>query len=228
MNLRGGLLLEIDKSVNIQFAPQEWSRARRKLVIALLNRYKPENELLDIGCGPGEPWPEYHTTGIDSNPDVVHVAKQHGSNAFVANALELPFKDGVFGVVLMMDVLEHLTDDSKALSEVLRVLKQKGILVIAVPLYPFFWSKHDIHLGHVRRYKPKALGLELKKLGFTIKYRSCWNFLGLPGALIRKMGIAIDDASNLAKPFLFCEAYFASYYSLPLGLSEFWVVEKSG
>ena len=128
----------------------------------------------------------------------------------------------------MLDVLEHIDKQNLALKEAKRVLKTNGLLVLSVPLYPLFWSHHDVQVGHVRRYKPRELKKHLEQEGFRVLYRTCWNILGLPGATLRKFGFNINKTSELAKPVLKFESFCASHLPLPLGLSEFWVARKSG
>lgn len=50
-----------------------------------------------------------------------------------ADICHLPFKDNSFDVVLCNHVIEHIPDETKALSEIYRVLKPKGFAVLQVP-----------------------------------------------------------------------------------------------
>ena len=54
-----------------------------------------------------------------------------------SNLEHLPFKEGVFDVVVSMSVVEHLTDPISSFTELARVLKPKGILIAQTP------SKYD-------------------------------------------------------------------------------------
>ena len=55
---------------------------------------------------------------------------------------KLPYRDNYFDFVICSEILEHLSDDKKALLEVERVLKPSGFLIITVPNYnfPFLWD----------------------------------------------------------------------------------------
>src|SRR5205085_3694243 len=56
------------------------------------------------------------------------------------------------GLVVMMDVLEHLPDDKAMLDDI----KQRSVgtnhFFITVPAFKSLWSGHDVYLGHYRRY----------------------------------------------------------------------------
>lgn len=84
-------------------------------------------QLLDIGCGDGSLVEAFnreiqvHARGIDI------------SDGINFEADPLPCKDDEFDIVLMYSVIEHLYDPGNILSEVRRVLKPRGILLIITP-----------------------------------------------------------------------------------------------
>jgi SAM-dependent methyltransferase len=84
------------------------------------------------------------------------------------DALRLPIQDNSVDIVTMLDVLEHLSDDARALSEVSRVLRPGGALVLSVPAYQHLWSAHDEALHHFRRYEKVQLARVLRRGGFRV------------------------------------------------------------
>ncbi|MGB0897406.1 MAG: class I SAM-dependent methyltransferase [Flavobacteriaceae bacterium] len=50
-----------------------------------------------------------------------------------ADICNLPFQDNEFDVILCNHVLEHIPDDTKAMQELLRVLKPKGMAILQIP-----------------------------------------------------------------------------------------------
>lgn len=50
------------------------------------------------------------------------------------DATDMPFDDGAFDVVLGLHILEHIPEDQKAMSEILRVLRPGGWAVLQVPI----------------------------------------------------------------------------------------------
>lgn len=59
---------------------------------------------------------------------------------FVASATHIPLRDGLADLVLCTEVLEHVRDTPLLLSEIGRVLKPGGHLILSTPL---LWGVHD-------------------------------------------------------------------------------------
>lgn len=71
--------------------------------------------------------------------------------------------------VILMDVLEHIEDDSIFLGKVLEILKPDGEVIITVPAFQSLFSYHDIFLKHYRRYNKVQLAKLLKGLDLEVK-----------------------------------------------------------
>jgi SAM-dependent methyltransferase len=109
--------------------------------------------LLDVGCG-YQPYRELFTT-IDG-----YVAMDRTTAAapdLCGDALALPFGDALFDTVICNQVLEHVPDPARVMSEVARVLKPCGQLLLTTPQtwglhlepYDFYrYTKYGLaHLG---------------------------------------------------------------------------------
>lgn len=108
---------------------------------ATLIRYFRENNLnnklcLDIGSSTGIITSYlsqffHRTNGVDIDPYAVAFAteKRSGKNLeyYVGSAMELPFNDNTYDVVVCNETLSYVDDQSKALDEVYRVLKPGGV-----------------------------------------------------------------------------------------------------
>ena len=122
----------------------------------LLNDYKrltyeqmhiqPGQKVLDVGCGPGtdtiplarQVSPSGQIIGVDYDEKMIVEAKQRSQKAGVsswvihkcANANELPFESDYFDACRAERLFEHLLDPAKALSEMVRVTKSSGWIVV--------------------------------------------------------------------------------------------------
>jgi len=99
-----------------------------------------EGMVLDIGCAAGmfsllSKGNGVTGVGVDISPLSLRQAKKDtpGFDFALASAEQLPWIDRAFDTVLMLDVLEHVPCESKALAEVDRVLRPGGRLIISVP-----------------------------------------------------------------------------------------------
>jgi SAM-dependent methyltransferase len=91
-------------------------------------------------------------------------------------------------VVLVLDVLEHIEEDRKAIAEIRRVLKPNGVVISFVPAFMMLWGITDEASHHFRRYtKPELVG-KLEEANFKIIRSSYFNtFLFFPILLVRKL-----------------------------------------
>lgn len=166
-----------------------WWAGRQVLIKDLLLPEKPK-AILDIGCGTGETlsfiktvFPKAKLYGVDASSQAAKYTKNRGHSAKVADALHLPFPDGKFDAVLLLDVIEHVKNDIAVIKEAKRVLKLGGVIVITVPALQLIWSAHDINQGHFRRYTRRRLRFLAEKNKMKIRFLSYFNFL-LSGAII--------------------------------------------
>jgi len=73
--------------------------------------------------------------------------------AVVADITAIPFKSGVFQYVICSEVLEHVENDKLALSEMSRVLRKGGKLVLTFPHREMYFGNDDLYVKHYRRYE---------------------------------------------------------------------------
>ena len=65
----------------------------------------------------------------------------------------LPYRNESFDFVSALDVLEHIKNDHLAISEISRIVKKSGIVVITVPHRMKYYTNQDQIIGHYRRYE---------------------------------------------------------------------------
>jgi len=111
----------------------------RQKTLWFINRLQNvSGRLLDIGCNGqnGISAGQLEYTGIDIAEESIHAAKHRnipGTAFQVASILQLPFPDESFDAVTMMEVIEHVPDQSAAMAETARVLKPNGLLLLSTP-----------------------------------------------------------------------------------------------
>jgi len=107
---------------------------------------------LDVGCGEGGVAVAFaqrgsHVVAIDNSEDNVRKTAQllagFGDNTSVAalrmDAHELAFSDTSFDVVVLADLLEHVSDPQRVATEVVRLLRPGGLLYVSVPNKLSLW-----------------------------------------------------------------------------------------
>jgi len=91
-----------------------------------------------------------------------------------------PLPDNSIDAVVLLNVLEHIEDDKKALEQLYRILKPKGIAIIEVPANPNIYDTYDEMLKHYRRYNIKNLTTLSENVGFKTLYSSHLGFFIYP------------------------------------------------
>ena len=120
--------------------------------------------VVDVGCGTGANIAsladQYECVGIDPSEVAVEHARRRFPDVTFLHGLgleglgDLAARTDAF---LLMDVLEHVEDDRKLLTEVVDSLRPGGHILITVPANMRLWSEHDVSHGHYRRYDPEML-----------------------------------------------------------------------
>ena len=126
------------KDVSFKKYSQYWWSNRFYAILA--RRYGDRNtKLLEIGTGlghlAGRLENDFQTHALDVNPWALRVARQNARQTHFqsASALELPYRNGVFGVVILKHIVEHLPDPARAILETGRVTHDNGILMLSTP-----------------------------------------------------------------------------------------------
>ena len=173
--------LEIDRS-------HFWRAAKRELLRDLLtDGGPPENKLrlLDIG-GASSLYPSVlaewgSVTVVEPDGECVETAKAVlGTDIRQGSLPDDLGVEGPFDVISMLDVLEHIEDDQRALEAVRDLLASAGRLIMTVPALPALYSDHDRALHHFRRYTRRTLIEVIEAAGLEVKRVSYWTSLLLP------------------------------------------------
>jgi len=124
---------------------------------------------LEVAPGLRPRLPIEGTQFVDISAPAVAKLRGRGAQAAIGKVSCLPFADGAFDLVCAFDIIEHVDDDDRALSEVSRTVKPDGTLLTSVPLHPAMWTPFDDFVGHKRRYDPPELLAKLARHQLTVE-----------------------------------------------------------
>ena len=167
-----------------------WFRGFRRFVGPLLAQAaggRRDLHSLDCGCGTGHNLQMLRrygrAVGIDITFSGLKFATARGDRQVAqASAGQLPFGSDRFDLVTSFDVIYGLPEDVEraAVSEMYRVLKPGGHLVLNVAALPMLRGSHSVLGGEIRRYvRPQLRGL-LEGGGFQVLRLTYTNATTLP------------------------------------------------
>ncbi len=225
-----------------------WFVVRRRLLRRLLDSLDVplDSPIIDIGCGTGsnlrtlDGAGRSSVLGLDLSTYALLLAKKKVRFPLINGDINhLPIRTNSIGLIIAMDLLEHLDNDLDALRELHRALRNRGIIILTVPAFNFLWGTQDFATGHKKRYSRKEITNKLREVGFEILRSSYFNFfLFFPILIARRiihlMGLKIDSENRLNFPwinFLFkaifsLEVYALKYLSFPFGVSILYLAKK--
>jgi SAM-dependent methyltransferase len=168
---------------------KHWWFVARRIILdwVLVNLNLPADaRILEAGCGTGGNLPMLAKHGEVFAFDVSETARQLAEEWKSATIVEgslpdgIPFAGETFDLIVLLDVLEHIEDDSAALRALRARLRPGGRVLITVPALPALWSYHDERHQHFRRYRKADLAARVRDVGYQLTTISYFNTLLLP------------------------------------------------
>lgn len=162
--------------------------------------------VIDVGCGTGANIAalakDYRCIGLDPSANAVALARErYPSVRFIHGRAPADIADDAAGasMFLLMDVLEHVSDDFLLLSSVLAASSPGAHVLITVPADASLWSRHDVSFGHYRRYDGNRLASLWHGLPVTARLFSHFNARLYPLVKIaRTLGARLGRTSGMA------------------------------
>ncbi|AEH06049.1 class I SAM-dependent methyltransferase [Methanothermococcus okinawensis] len=182
---------DLNRYYNIEYAVPEYQKIKlikkANKILSLLSKYglSSDAKILEIGASHGFFLNEakkqgFVPYGVELSEKACNNAKKYfGINIENVDFLQSSFinKKEYFDVVVLLDVLEHLTNQNEILNGINTVLKRKGILVLTLPNIDSWefkicgkyweWLSPPAHLFY---YSPDSIEKMLKKHGFDMVY----------------------------------------------------------
>ncbi len=184
-----------------------------------------EGRVLEVGCGAGrmlralrEARPGLRLCGADVSRAALARAGARSPDLELrlvkAPHALLPAEDGEFDAVLLLDVLEHVTDPGRFLAETRRVIRAGGVLHLHVPcegdaLSLWRWlpgqrgprGVKQRLAGHVQRFRRRAVLALLRDAGLTpLRVRHSLHVLGNLADVGAFVALAARSRAGRAQP----------------------------
>jgi SAM-dependent methyltransferase len=105
--------------------------------------------------------------------------KDHPNAVVITAQLNGTAAPGSYDTVVLLNVLEHISDDHQALGDIYESLAPGGKMVLWVPAFEALYGKFDQRIGHYRRYRRNELLALVHNVGFqqvTARYTNMPGF----------------------------------------------------
>ncbi len=151
----------------------EHSKNYSAWIIDLIGQHV-NGRILEVGAGRGTYSTFFaergHLTALEPSEAQCEVLRERLSgqpNVVVINAqLDGSAAPGSYDTVVLLNVLEHIPDDHRALGDIYESLAPGGKIVVWVPAFEALYGKFDHRIGHYRRYRRDQLQSLVHNVGF--------------------------------------------------------------
>lgn len=154
-----------------------WQRERFRIIRGMA---EGSTRILDIGCGSSriiQSLPQ--AVGMDMQLRKLRWLRAPGRQLVQASLMQLPFRDEAFDCVISSEVIEHIPRQEITLTDMVRVLRPAGTLILGTPDYGrWIWRllegaykkvfPQGYAVEHVNRYTRRSLWKELERLGLIV------------------------------------------------------------
>ncbi len=212
---------------------------RVKLTEEAIQKFGKKGSILEIGCGTGEnlsyyvkKFGFYKAYGIEIASSAEDKIKENGIIPIILdiNTTKIPLEDSSIDVIIFEEVIEHIYNSDLAVSEIKRILKEEGILILSTPnlaswinrvtlLFGYQPFSHDVSFqgGFGRlKYKTQTNGhIKSFTLRAMLEYLKFFNF-----EILDIKGIEADGISGLLDKI---DSFFSRFPSLA---SHMFIVAK--
>ena len=191
-----------------------WFVGRRRLLAQLIHRQGValDARVLDIGTSTGanlrllKDLGFSNRRGLDLSDEAIRWCAEKGfGRVEKGDVCNLPFGAREFELVLATDIIEHVDDDLRAITEIRRVLAPGGIAIISVPAFRSLWGLQDDVSHHKRRYRKKVLLDLIRRGGLACRDAFYFNYLlfvpiWAARQMIRWLNIRLESENQLNAP----------------------------
>ncbi|MBW2981196.1 methyltransferase domain-containing protein [Candidatus Woesearchaeota archaeon] len=135
-----------------------------------------------------------------------------------------------FDTVICINVLHHIKNDNKAISNIFSLLEPRGTFILMEPAMKSLYGTLDKNQNHYRRYSAKEVKKKMLGNGFKVKECFLINIIGALGWFLAARVFKKKELSSSGlKLFDWLIPYFIKIEKilrLPFGLSVICICEK--
>jgi SAM-dependent methyltransferase len=138
----------------------------------LVEKYsKPGDMVLDVGVSLGRllsKFPHLQRYGMDISLGYLKISKSKGINVCYSLVEDMPYREGLFDMVIATDILEHVLDLNLCCAKMLSVLKKGGVFIVRVPnreyLGQYFIPENPYKYVHLRNFDEDSLRMLFERI----------------------------------------------------------------
>jgi len=155
----------------------------------------PSSLILEIGCSSGfllrsliARFPGHPVVGVDYTYGTLQSLGARLPNVplLQLDLTRCPLPDGWADVTILLNVLEHIGDDEKAMAELFRIVRPGGAVIVEVPSGGTLFDVHDRVLMHHRQCDMLLLVERIRNAGFVLEKRAHLGFFLYPAFYVTK------------------------------------------
>jgi len=169
-----------------------WVKWRVSQILRLM-KHNDLKLLWEVGSGHGNvaiPLQQENVAVIGIEPlfNGAAITSKNGVRTYLGTLESLNLPSNSISAIGAFDVLEHIEKPEVLLSEIYRVLKPGGLLLVSVPAHQWLFSDFDKSIGHFRRYSKRVLSQSIYESGFReTKTEFMFSAFVLPALILRKV-----------------------------------------
>lgn len=175
--------------------------SKAKAMQAMLGK-EPASRILDVGAGSGF-FSQYLLRKTSAGEAwCVDISYDADSDAALQDK-PIHYRRAIGPVdadlVLLMDVLEHVDDDTALLKGYVERVPSGSRFLITVPAFQFLWSGHDVFLEHRRRYVLAEIEQVVRAAGLQLQSKSYYFGAVFPLAAMLRLSERLHGGSVPAR-----------------------------
>jgi len=187
-----------------------WQRRRYHIILSMAQNYLG-TQILDVGCGSSRILADLPgAIGLDIRHHKLRYMRRYGTNPLVTGSIfALPFRDAHFDCVICSEVIERIPTEPSPITELLRVLRPDGLLILGTPDYGArawnaferaygFFAPHGSADEHITQYTRASMIDALAARGWTCTQMRSVFGSEMIGAFQRDVGVQPASSDGIA------------------------------